>query len=425
MSAIFEFKGTRLLLRAPLGLSLAFLCLGGAELDLSSAVKQFMEHSYDLQIARMEPQKARADVITANEHPNPVWNTTYEFMNIEKNFNDTARGSNAQLTSTLVHIIETAGKRDKRVELATRTVAYQEMLFDETVREQLSGLMTAYFTLLADQTDLANARENRKAYAAVVATAKAKLDHGFLSAIDYQKIALQQLDYDKEVETGTLAVAQDSETLAAMLALPSIDITAVSPTDAPERFPSLATLLDDVVRRPDCKAAMQNRTVAEAAWRVEQAIAVPNVNVMAEYASFGPVYEPLLGLGVSMPLPIFDRNAGDIEKARIATLQASAMYDKTLRAARADVIQSYKAYYARATLYEAMRSGFAGARELKDKQEKLFALKGISVLELLDAQKSYRDYQKNMTHAVIDLKAAAAMLKLSAGLPLVDSPKGF
>jgi hypothetical protein len=71
-----------------------------------------------------------------------------------------------------------------------------------------------------------------------------------------------------------------------------------------------------------------------------------------------------------------------------------------------------------------MSEGFSAAKELKEKQEKIFALKGISVLELLDAQKSYREYQKNMTHALIDLHIATAHLKLNSGQSFIDS-KGY
>jgi cobalt-zinc-cadmium efflux system outer membrane protein len=89
--------------------------------------------------------------------------------------------------------------------------------------------------------------------------------------------------------------------------------------------------------------------------------------------------------------------------------------------AKADVIQSYEATQSRQSVYKAMGEGFSAARELKEKQEKIFALKGISVLELIDSQKSYREYQKNMTQALIDLHIAMARLKLSSGLSLLDS----
>jgi cobalt-zinc-cadmium efflux system outer membrane protein len=393
-------------------------------LTIDSAVKQFVEHNYDLQIARHTAQKSRADLITAKERPNPVLLGSYEFMDLNNRFNATARGSDAQLTVLLTHPIETGGKRDRRIDVAMHSITFSDLIYDETVREQLISLIDAYYLVLADQADLANAQDNTNAYNNIVTVAKTKLDHGFLSLIDYQKISLQSIDYTKEVENSRLALLQDREALASLLALSSSDIIATAPIDSPLLLPSLEDLLAKTAERPDCKAAKQNLAIADAALSLEKANGVPNVTLGAEYASFGPTYEPLAGVNVSIPLPIYDRNEGDIEKARISTLQASSLYEKTLRMAKSDVIQSYEAAQSRQSVYKAMSEGFSAAKELKEKQEKIFALKGISVLELLDAQKSYREYQKNMTQALIDLHIATAHLKLNSGQSFIDS-KGY
>lgn len=387
----------------------------GTELTLNSAVERLLTYNYDLQIARQESQKSRADLITAKEHPNPVLNGSYEFMDINHHFSDQARGSNGQATLILSHPFETAGKRNRRIDLANNTILFSDFIYDEITREQLISLITSYYTLLGDQSDVEHAQNNADSYAKIVAIAKAKLDNGFLSAIDYQKIALQQIDYTKEYENAHLALIQDRETLASLLSIPTSDVTATSSEDIDITIPTLDELLNKIPNRPDCKAAKQNISVADASLQLEKAIAIPNVSVGAEYASFGPYYEPLAGFNFSIPIPIYDKNEGDIEKARIGTLQAADIYSKTLRNARAEIIQSYEAAKSHKNIYQAMSNGYNSAKELREKQEKIFTLKGISVLDLLDAQKSYRQYQKNLTQATIDLHIATARLKLNSG----------
>lgn len=398
--------------------------LFGASLSFDAAITEFVEHNYDLQIARHEAQKSYANLITAKERPNPTLNGAYEFMNLNNRFSDVSTGSNAQVTLMLAHPIETAGKRDRRIEVATRSISFSHLIYDETVREQIMNLIHAYYAVAKDQIDLANAMDNAKAYTNITTIAKAKLDHGFLSQIDYQKIALQQIDYGREIENSRLSLAQDKETLASLLARPSSDLSVSDPLDTADTVPPLEELMDKVAERPDCKAAKENLAIADASLRLEKSNAVPNVTIGAEYASFGPTYNPpLAGVNFSVPLPLYDRNEGDIERSRINTLQATNLYDKTLRAAKADLLQSYEALLSRQRIYESMKTGFTTSKELKEKQEKIFALKGISVLELMDAQKSYRDYQKNLTHAQIDLRIAVELLKLNSGLSSID-PKG-
>lgn len=395
--------------------------LFGTSLSFDAAVEQFVKHNYDLQIARQEAQKSHADLITAKERPNPVLNSSYEFMNVKNHFSDTSTGSNAQATVILAHPIETAGKRDRRIDLALHSISLNDFIYDEALREQLGGLIDAYYGVLSAQTDLANAEDNAKAFASIMIVAKAKLDNGFLSRMEYQKISLQQIDYIKEIENNRLSLTQEQENLAALLALDSSDISAAAPVPALIPIPSLDELLANIAQRPDCKAAKENLSVADAALNLEKANAVPNVTVGVEYASFGPTYEPLAGVNFSVPLPVYDRNEGEIEKSRISALQAANFYNKTLRMAKTDVIQSYETARTRETLYRVMEKGFAEAKELKEKQEKIFALKGVSVLELLDAQKSYRDYQKNLAHAGIDLQTAVIRLKLNSGSFLTDT----
>jgi cobalt-zinc-cadmium efflux system outer membrane protein len=241
----------------------------GDTLTIDAAIEQFVEHNYDLNIARHEAQKSHANLITAKERPNPTLNGSYEFMNINQ------------------HSIE--------------------------------GLLTK------------------------------------------------------------------------------------------------------IVNRPDCKAAKENLALADASLRLEKANGIPNINIGMEYASFGPYYEPLAGLNFSVPLPLYDRNEGDIEKARIGTLQALPIYDKAIRNAQSDMIQTYEATQSRQRILHSMQEGFDSAKNLKENHEKIFILKGMSILELLDTQRSYREYQKNLIQATIDLHVSTAQLKLASGQLLTDS----
>jgi cobalt-zinc-cadmium efflux system outer membrane protein len=392
----------------------------GDTLTIDAAIEQFVEHNYDLNIARHEAQKSYANLITAKERPNPTLNGSYEFMNINQHFNDTARGSNGQATLILSHPIETAGKRDRRIDLANRYITYNDLMVDETIREQLYTLIDAYYAVVSDQTTFDMAQENAKAYEHLVTIAKTKLDHGFLSAMDYQKIILQKSDYTREVENSHLALIQDREKLSALLALPSSETLVVAPSTI-EAIPPIEGLLTKIVNRPDCKAAKENLALADASLRLEKANGIPNINIGMEYASFGPYYEPLAGLNFSVPLPLYDRNEGDIEKARIGTLQALPIYDKAIRNAQSDVIQTYEATQSRQRILRSMQEGFDSAKNLKENHEKIFILKGMSILELLDAQRSYREYQKNLIQATIDLHVSTAQLKLASGQLLTDS----
>ena len=119
-------------------------------------------------------------------------------------------------------------------------------------------------------------------------------------------------------------------------------------------------------------------------------------------------------------IPVYDQNKGAIEKARVTALQAHTQKMKILDQAASEVRQAYTQYQSQQLIYTAMEHGFESAKALKEKQEKIFTLKAISILDLLDAQKSYREYEINRIKTMINLHIALADLKLYSGLSLIN-----
>lgn len=392
--------------------------LFASKLTLTTAAEQFLEHNYDIRIAHQEADKSKADLTAAERRSNPVLSTSYDYWDIQHHFNDVSASASALVTVHLDHPIELGGKRTRRIQTAKAGITYANDLLEETKREQLFTLIDAYYQTQSDETNLANAIANRHDYEAVLAIGKAKYDHGFLSEIDLEKLHLQTIDYDNEIKKYRAALSSDKESLAFLLSLRA-DTFSLSPAALPENF---TKDLDELIayaqqHRTDCIAAQHNVQLSSAAVELEKANAVPDITVGMESEHYAPTYKPLLvGLSVSVPLPVYDRNQGAIQKSRITALQASTQQSKVLEQAASEIRQAFIRYQSQQSIYQSMLHGFDSAKGLKEKEEKIFALKGISILELIDAQKNYRDYQKNMTQAIIDLNIALAQLKLSSGL---------
>jgi len=400
--------------------------LFGTTLSVDAAITQFVNYNYDIQIARQEADKSKADLTTALRRPNPVLSGSYDYLDVKHHFRDVSPAAAALATVHFDHPIELGGKRDRRIETANANIEYANNLLEETKREQLFTLIDTYYQVQEDIVDLTNAIANRRDFNDLLVIAQAKFDHGFLSQIDLEKLQLQAIDYSNDVNSYNAALSSDTEALAFLLSLNVKDVT-LSPLALPEPF---LKSLDELIlyaqqNRSDCLAAQQNIKVSNASVELEKSNAIPDVTVGIETENYAPTYGgPLIGISAAIPLAIYDRNQGAIQRARVTALQASTQQSKVLKQAASEVRQSFIQYQSQRSIYTSMQHGFESAKILKEKQEKIFALKGISILELLDAQKSYREYQKNMTHAIIDLHIAIARLKLNSGLPLIDS-KGY
>lgn len=397
--------------------------LFGVSLSFDAAVEQFTAHNYDLQIARQEVDKSKADLSSAHRRPNPTLSGSYDYWDVKHHFNDVSSAAAALATVHLDHPIELGGKRDRRINAAEANIAYAGYSRDEIQRQQLFRLVDTYFQTQADEANLANAIANRHDFEVLQAIGQAKYDHGFLSEIDLEKLQLQSVEYDKEVERYRTGLAADKEALAFLLSIKA-DAVSLPPVTLPDKLPYSEEELVQYTHqhRSDCLAAQQNVKFANASVELEKANAVPDITIGMESENYAPTYKPLLiGISFSVLLPVYDRNQGGIQKSRITALQASTQQSKVMEQSASEVRQSYLFYQSQQSNYRSMIRGYESAKNLKEKQEKIFALKGISILELLDAQKSYRDYQKNMTQALIDLHIITARLKLNSGFSLMDS----
>lgn len=390
-------------------------------LTLSDAVRYFSEHSPDLAIARQEADKAHSDMTTAFHRPNPVLSGSYTYVDVKHRFRDVSPAAAALATVHVDYPVETAGKRRHRIETAQAGVDYADALFFKTRNEQFSALIDAYFQVQADQADLSNALQNKRDFDTLLSVAESKYLHGFLSEIDRDKLRLQTIGYSREIEHAQAMLGADTETLAYMLSMKGADIALPQPQT---QFDVPTMSLEDLIQyaqsnRPDCIAAERYLKMARSSLTLEQAKAHPDVTVGLETENYAPTYSgPLMGISFSYPLPVYDKNEGAIEKERINVLQATNVVTRTHEKAASEIRQLHTVYEAQKSIWQSSVAGYEAARNLKERYEKVFALKGTSILELLDARRSYLEFQKITLHTLIDAQQALVHLKLGAGMEL-------
>lgn len=406
--------------RKSLLISTCFVSLIASPLSLEDVVQQFLEKNYDLQLARQEIDKVKSDLITAKQRPNPVISGMYQYLDPSNRLSDVSAAAAGMAGIHLDHPIEMGGKRNRRIENAEASITYANLFYNETVRQQLLTLIANFYQIKSDEAMLKNARENHQNYKDFLVIAKAKYDHGFLSELDYQKLQLQEMYYSQEEQIEKTNLKHDTETLSVLISVPASQIVLTQIQDFNlKTIPALDQLIEYAKNnRSDCLAAKENINVADSAYTLEKANAVPDITAGIESEAFGPQYHKLIGFTFSLPLPVYDKNEGMIERSRIGKLQAATFYSKTLQQAESDVRQSYDDLKAKMRIYSDFQKGFLSAKEIKEKQEKVFALKAMSIIELLEAQKNFREFQMLMTQSLIDAQMAETILVLNSGYSL-------
>jgi cobalt-zinc-cadmium efflux system outer membrane protein len=382
---------------------------------------QFLATNPTLRAQAQSIESTRAGEITAGLRPNPQFQ------------NDTTSA-----TIGIYQEFEIGGKRPARLQSAQLATSISQADFADTRRALVFNLRQVFISGLQAKSDLDFARDNLANYQKVVDLKRLLLQQGEISRADFLKIELQTLQFQTDLEDASLALKTAKATLRAL----------VGPSAMPREFDiegdlrafplekSLAQLQQlALANRPDLKSAEAGREKAFADLRLAQANRWPNPTIGTSFLHAGneiggpswfqPFYPKsnvsnAMGVGIaSVPIPLFNRNQGEVARARSEQLRA----DFLVQAARNQVLQEVETAYAsfessreRVGLFE--QAYLSRAKESLDVEEFSFRNGAASILDFLDAERTYRATQLAYRQQLASYIANLAQLEAAVGAPL-------
>ena len=166
------------------------------------------------------------------------------------------------------------------------------------------------------------------------------------------------------------------------------------------------------LRRPDVLAAEAVMRKAEADWRLQKANRVPDPTVMGQY-EHNPYDSPnSAGVGVSFPLPLWNRNRGNILAAEAAREQARLVFEKAQAQAAADIAVAWLAYDDAAKRWQNYRDHIRPKSEqIRKTKSYAYQKGGASLLDMLVAERDDNEVRLAALQAASDTAAALATLR--------------
>ena len=169
--------------------------------------------------------------------------------------------------------------------------------------------------------------------------------------------------------------------------------------------------------RPDLRSAATAIEKARSDNKLAWANGSTDPTLASDYARIGP--RNTLGVGVSFPLRIFDKNQGEKERTRLEIERLEKVKKAIEVIATRDVDSAYATVESVRALIGPYKDRYlAQSAEVRDTVSFSYSKGGASLLELLDAQKSYRDTQVTYRNLIASFLAAVNQLSLAAGADL-------
>jgi len=401
---------------------------GTTRITLDEAIQKALQHNHAILAMTTMIQQAEAEETTANLRPNPTLFADWEYLPLGspakqnpglyqgQSTNDYLK-NNTEGDIGLSYLIERGKKRQHRLQAAKDITAQTRSLVDDNGRGLTFNVAQLFVNVQLAESTLELAEKDLKSFQQTVDISEHQYKAGGLSENDYLMIKLQLLQFESDLEQAQLARVQALSDLRQLLGYESVpaDYDVVGSFEYQPVKGNLEDLqLKALQNRPDLRAALQGVTAAKSQLELQKAIGKQDVTVQANYSHVNGINAAnFLG---SIPLPIFNRNQGEIARAGFAITQAQELEKATNGQALTDVYDAYQGVRSNDKIVQLYISTYLDvATRSRDISEYSYRHGGASLLNFLDAERSYRATQLAYRQSLASYLLALEQLRQAVG----------
>jgi cobalt-zinc-cadmium efflux system outer membrane protein len=392
---------------------------GSVKISLDDAVQMALQHNHSLLAARTTIQQNEAEETTANLRPNPVLLGDALFLPFfqPSDFNSDFLSNSAEFDLGISYLFERGRKRQHRLQAARDATAVTRSEVADNERSLTFSVAQEFINVELAESTLELAQEDLKSFQNTLEISEARYKAGDISEDDLLKIKLQMLQFQTDVSQARLARVQNLSDLRQLIGYESVpaDYEVVSSFD----YTPLPGNAEDfqakaLQNRPDLRATQQGITAANSQYELQKAIGKRDVTAQANYTHVSDANTA--SIFGQIQLPIFDRNQGEIARTRFAINQAQEQNKFTNGQVLTDVRDAYENLRTNDQVVTLYRSGYLDeAQQDRDISEYAYQRGAASLLDFLDAERSYRATQLAYRQALASYLLAVEQLRQAVG----------
>lgn len=385
-----------------------------SRLSLGDAKTLLLRHNPALLAARLETEVEAGDVVAAEKFSNPRFQVATEGLGTP------GPGSflNDQEFSILLRQdLLTAGKRAKRTRVESADVEIASMEARNLERLLLFDLKQAYYRVVLAQVNLELAGEILERFKAVVRLNRLQFEKGEISGGELRRVEAAQYQFYEDLIRSEVNLRNAKDRLLALFGFSdfSRDFEATDPFDPRFSPPPLSELRKAATRERVDLAAQRARVRRSAmVTELERARAKPNVSLFGGYRrDFG---RSGAILGVEFPVFAFDRNQGAI----IRSLAEGRRHERRVELLETEVLRELQAAVnqldGNRRRIEALEGEYLKiAEQSREITDSAYRLGAASLIELLEAERTYRETRRFYNRSLYDYQVSRAQLELAIG----------
>jgi len=398
-----------------------------AQLSVAAAVDESLQHNLSLLAERSSLTIADAQMLTARLRPNPVFTFSADHQDwLGTGFDATNNGGPPEIAWRIDVPLERGGKRDARIALASAVRSAAEAQFLDAVRTLRQDVTLACIDLLAAEATRRLVGETLRTYEDLARVNRARLTAGAIAPLEAIRSDVAMLQFRANVVRADLDIAAAAARLRVLLgrgagdAVEIANPVAAAGAGAPIDSSALEALA--MQSRPDLLSLQLSEARSVADLRLQEALGRVDYSLGAEYRRQQGIAGRgnTLGVFFSAPLPVSNRNQGEIARAT-AEQEHVARQRAALRAqVTADVRAAWHEYETTRDLVASIeRDLLMPAVHARDTSLYTYMAGGATLLEVLDAERAFNDVEQSYGEARANLRRASARLNAAVGSEVV------
>ena len=369
---------------------------GVVRLSLDDALERFAACNLSLIAERYHVDMAEAQVTQAKLFENPVISFEQNVYN-RNNGKYFDLGKEGEAVVEIEQLIYIAGQRNKRIRLEKLNKEMAVYQFEEVIRTLRGELKEKFVDLYYTRKSLSVYDREIGYLSTVLDVYKEQNAKGNVSLLEKSRIQALLLSLKQErngISNEAVALEGDLRLLLGLkreeVPEPLFDESALDRIEL-EKLP-LAELSARMAGRPDLKQAEAGIRASEADVRLQRSLAFPEVSLKGAYDRAGNFCNNYFAIGLSVSVPIFNRNQGNIKSARLSVLRNNTLAEQARRQADNELFACYTKLAKALELYRS--SDYELERDFDRIIEGVnagFRKRNISLLEFIDYYEAYKE----------------------------------
>jgi cobalt-zinc-cadmium efflux system outer membrane protein len=388
------------------------------KINLQQADSIFIANNFYLLASSMNIEAQKAQIIQAKLYPNPIFTADLNAYDPENN-KPLHIGNKGQKVFQVEQLILLGGKRKLEIEMAKTNVRIAELEFQQLVRQLKFRLHSNLFTVGQQQFLLSRYNSQLALLDTLLSAYQIQADKGNIPLKDVVRLKGAYLKLNNNRAELLKQYYEAQTNLQTLLQTTSLIEFQFSEQDIVKyiKLNSLPELKNEALsNRPELLIIQQDKILAEQYLQYQKRLAIPDVNLFASYDQRGGAFNNQVNAGITIPLPFWNRNQGNIKSSQFKLKEADYNLQALQNEILSDLQNSYAYYSQTVSEYQKATTLYNQDFEITVKgMTDNFQKQNVSIIEFIDFFEAYNEVLTELARIKTQLVISGEQLNLLIG----------